>query len=693
MWNEHGNDNKPRIFKLMLAGAAFLFFAQLSMQLFSFFFLSDYESGLINARFLLWQGIQTWPVIRAILFYVLVYFALLSLLSAIAFLASRFLVIRLKFRESIGKVTFLVLLLLYASLMVTNAFWYPKTLVKLSMVSDWQGANNYIPHYVAVAVLLIVLMASLLEVLFISIQKWQMLSGLSQRLAIVFSLVPISILSLQLNQPDFAFARYSEKQSHQQPNIILIGLDSVRIDVIEDEHLRQQFMPNLDAYLRDENTAWFTNAFTPIARTFAAWYALMSGNEPKTSGVRYNLQPLSTKQKESTIVPLLAGQGYYTIYGSDEKRFSTIDESYSFHETLGPPPGAADWILSFLEDTPIHNILRRTAIARVLLPYTSANRASIAVYRPENFVDEVENMLSAYDYKQPLFLSLHLCLSHWPYTWATGGTGHTQSTVLDYFNSLEALDAQFGSIMAALKATGALENSVQVVFTDHGEGLISENTERDDPRYSHFKKLLPATDDLKIGHGTDLLTINQNKILLSLRDYSGKSSILSGRYDNLSSLLDIAPTLARIGGIQNYLADGFDLSVVANEAPEHRLVFMETGFDLAALHRSDLDVNLIVEQGASAYEISENGLMQVKREYHDHIINNKQKGVTDGQYIVANDIRSPTYDKNHLEFVAIDIANPNNEPSTDKVWSEELNQLKDRLLGYYHDELKNISTE
>ena len=684
MRNRHGKHKDTGLTKHLIVSVLFLFFSQLSLQIFSFFFLINKKEGLISARLLLWQGLQTGPVIRAMLYYLLVYLVLLTILSAIALLAARFMVIRLKIRESVGKVT--ILLLLYASLMVINTFHYPHSIVRFSMANDWLQANNYIPYYIAAAFLLIVLAAACLEATITSIQKWQLLPRQARRLASTFSLVVILVVVGFQYLPGFAQARISEQQDNQRPNIILIGLDSVRLDVIENEKLRKKFLPRLSKHLDGENTAWFTNAFTPIARTFAAWYALLSGNEPKTSGVRYNLQQLTEIQKTSTIVPLLAKQGYYTMYGSDEKRFSNIDESYGFDDTFGPPPGAAEWVMSFLEDSPVHNLLRGTVLARVLLPYTNANRASFTVYQPEDFVREVEYKLSAYEYGKPLFLSVHLCLSHWPYTWGKGGATEKHPKIINYFDSLQALDTQFGDIMNLLANSGLLKNAVVVVFTDHGEGLISQNMLEGDPRMAQLNDLLPAANDLSHGHGTDLLTISQNKILMSVRDYSNATVIPPGRHDTLSSLLDIAPTLARIGGVLNYRSDGLDLSVVANGTPTDRLVFMETGFDLAALHRADLDINLIVQQGASTYEISEKGFMQVKPEFHDHIISNKQKGVTDGSYIVANNIGSSLNEQQNTEFLGVNSTNPENQYLPENAWTEELIQLKEQLIEYYIDE-------
>lgn len=694
MRDKKQKDQDSLFLRPMMVGVAFLFTAQFLFQIFFFFFFVQQKDGLISARFLLWQGIQTWPVLKATLFSVLVYFVLLTFISASALFASRLLVLRLKIKETVEKVTILNLLLIYLALMVINVYRFPQTLVRLTVIDSWSKAGDLLPYLIAVIFLAVIFAACCAEIFImfkrVGKDRFRPNRWLVTALIMVFVLVPAFLHNQSGTTPAYVSER---ERTPQQPNIILIGLDSLRVDVIEDEKLRQKYLPNLNVYLDEEQTAWFTNTFTPIARTFSAWYALLSGVEPKKSGVRYNLQYLSESQKTSTIVPTLAEQGYLTVYGSDEKRFSAVDGTYGFENTFGPPPGAADWLLSFIEDNPIHNLLRGTALAATLLPHTHANRAAATVYYPEYFVDEVARELSTYNASKPLFLSIHLCLSHWPFTWASGEVGESSTNIGVYFNALKELDEQFGNIMTVLNQSGALKDSIIVVLSDHGEGLVSKHLNEDDSLLVQFNELLPAAKDFSTGHGTDLLTVSQNKVLLSVRDYAGVSGIEPGRHDELASLLDIAPTIARVAGINNYRTDGIDLSAVARGLAGDRLVFMETGFDLAALHRSELDVSLLVEQGASTYEIDETGLMQVKRDYHDHIINNKQFGVTDGRFLVANSIDLTTVGRNQSELVAIDIQAQNGLDEAARSEDDRVAELKKALLSYYGDELQKLASK
>jgi hypothetical protein len=675
--------------KPVFKGVVLLFAIQLTFQIVTIFLQGEYKGGLINIRMLLWDGLQTWPVVLALFRHLLVYLLILVFISAVSAFATNFMVKQMRLDESAAKLMTLNLLLLYAALMVINLYRYPNSLVRVAVISDWQVNGDQAPFYLAVTFLFVLSAAAAVQFAIWAVDWWRNHSTPNRRIVLTVSALFIgSLLYLQLN-PDFQVTRStSAKPANSLPNIILIGLDSVRLDIIKDENLRATFLPELDQFLKQEETTWFPNAYTPIARTFAAWYAILTGEEPRKSGVRYNLQPLTPGQKDRTIVHKLRENGYYTIYGSDEKRFSAIDESFGFHETLGPSPGASEWVLSILEDTPLHNILRDNVLAPFLFPQTYGNRASFTVHKPEHFVSLVERQLSTYEHLRPLFLSIHLCLSHWPYRWSTGQTHVGQSQVRDYFDTLEPLDRQFGDIMHALRKSGMLQNSVVMVFTDHGEGLVSNQIEEDDPRWEDFRSHFPQASDISLGHGSDLLTITQNQIMLSIQDHTGKKGMRPGKNDRFTSLLDITPTVARYAQVENFESDGIDLASDGAASPGKRVIFLETGIDLEALHQARLNIDDLIKQGVSAYEIDRDGLLQIREAYHNKIIGKKQKGVTDGQFILSNDPKPRGDGDQRPKFIALDINDPQKViTSIDFDANPDLSYLRDELERYYGKEL------
>jgi arylsulfatase A-like enzyme len=666
-------------------GVLLLFLVQLALQLAALSSNTVFKGGLIKIQTLVWEGLSTQAVASALLYHFLVYLVILTVISAIAVLAAEFLQRRLKSGESAVKLRILFLLLLYAALMVINVWHYPNSLARLALVNDWQAGGNDAAYWVAVITSLLFLVAAAAE-LALKVGSWWLDNRAGNRWA---AAIGIAILAFSFtyaqsgsNYPPEAGA--GSNFAGERPNIILIGLDSVRVDIIEDEALRRRFLPRLDQFLQRDNTTWYPNAYTPIARTFAAWYALLSGTEPRHSGVRYNLQQIPDSKKRDTIVSGLGEKGYRTIYGSDEKRFSAIDESYGFHETFGPPAGAAEWILSILEDTPAHNVLRETPLAPLLFPHSFANRASFTTFKPEHFVRVVQRRIDSWSRQQPLFLSVHLCLSHWPYTWSTANSQGRQNYVEDYFDTLQPLDRQFGEIMDLLRTSGVLDHSVVIVFTDHGEGLVPDTVEDEGPHWKYFRARRPEASDAMPGHGSDLLTATQNQIMISLQDNTGQNVSGPGMNRRFTSLLDITPTIARIAGLAGSEFDGIDLG----KSDEGRVIFMETGIDLAALKQANINLEDLVSEGVSAYEIDAAGLLQVKKARHEPILSRKQLGVTDGRFILANMPGSANVRNGQAELKALDIGNPERAISGEEIERNPiLNDLKKQLFRHYGEEL------
>ncbi len=677
--------------KLLALGVLFLFSVQSLFQITIFLLFGEYKGGLISARFLILDGIQTWPVVVSLLRYVLVYLILLLALSLISLYGTRFLIRHLSIRETISKLVFLNSLIIYVSLMVINVYHFPNSLVKIALVSDLERNGNLIPYFISLTVLFFYLFFAVLEIFFGLIKRFKKGIGKFGTRAVALSfLLSITVVALaQFKQHIYFFSPQQSTVEHSTPHIILLGLDSVRLDILENDSLALEYMPNLNNFLSQDSTSWYLNSFTPIARTFAAWYALLSGKSPVNSGVRYNLQQLSPDKKSDTILQGVREKGYYTIYGSDEKRFSTIDQSYGFDETLGPPPGAAEWILSFLEDTPIHNAFRDMKFSEILFPYTYGNRASYTTYEPNQFVGQINRKLDDYDNAKPLFLALHFCLSHWPYLWSTSGSQVPQSKFLKYLESLKSLDEQFGQVLRTLEANGLLQNSLLVVFTDHGEGFSEDSDPNGDSILDSIRSKLSKSTKHSPGHGTDLLNIAQNQILVSLQDNTSRKFLNPGKFERLTSLVDIAPTIAQMIGIKKDDFDGISLAKHEGENINNRIVFMETGFDLAVLHRAELDIEELVKEGSSTYEINEDGMLQVKTEFHDKILREKQKGATDGRYLIANGGLSANRTALDKNTVVVDLTDPERiSQASDYLDNTRVNRLKIAFEKHFSENFK-----
>src|SRR5690606_23377785 len=121
---------------------------------------------------------------------------------------------------------------------------------------------------------------------------------------------------------------------------------------------------------------------------------------------------------------------------------------------------------------PLVNLLVNQSVGRWLFPYAHANRGAAVTYDPDTFVRRLDALP---ELEEPTFLAVHLTLVHWPYTWATAPNptlGDDPAKMADrYWKAATRVDEQFSDLLQLLKRKGALDNSIVVVLSDHGESL------------------------------------------------------------------------------------------------------------------------------------------------------------------------------------------------------------------------------
>ncbi|HEY9151176.1 MAG: sulfatase-like hydrolase/transferase [Gammaproteobacteria bacterium] len=104
--------------------------------------------------------------------------------------------------------------------------------------------------------------------------------------------------------------------SSTQPNILMLGSDTLRADRLGLAGYKRSLTPTLDA-LADRG-AWFENCYTPCGRTAPSLLSLLTGTWPHTHEVRDNF--VSDAEAHITLPSLpglLADQGYHTAAVSD----------------------------------------------------------------------------------------------------------------------------------------------------------------------------------------------------------------------------------------------------------------------------------------------------------------------------------------------------------------------------------------
>jgi hypothetical protein len=351
--------------------------------------------------------------------------------------------------------------------------------------------------------------------------------------------VAVASISKSLPQPDV-----------HKPNIILIGIDSLRADIALEN--KWGLSPNVSAFLRQSVT--FTDAITPLARTFPSWVSILTGREPQTTGAYINLLSPSVIHTGETLPQTLRKIGYKTQYAIDEVRFSNVDASYGFDRIATPRMGASDFVLANLNDTPLSNMLLTTRVGAWLFPDSYANRAAATTYDPDTFVKRVRH---EFEFEAPTFTAIHLTLAHWPYSWATSPirADDEQTPYAEQYKiAVRRVDQQFADMIEMLRREGALANAIVIVMSDHGEAIGTS----DDHPYVSEGQGTGVNTKTTLGHGTSILSPHQYRVVLGMKFFGFGSPALAEarRIDAPVSLIDLAPTVVEL--LQASAADPYD---------------------------------------------------------------------------------------------------------------------------------------
>jgi len=426
------------------------------------------------------------------------------------------------------------------------------------------------------------------------------------------------------------------------PDIIIIGIDSV--SPLHLEHYEDKF-PVLRALLKDSSQ--FTNTITPLARTFPAWVTILSGKYPINHGARFNLTKFDQINTRQTLAGILQERGYRTIYAQDERKFNNLDETFGFDTTVGPKPGAAEFILTNISDHPLANLALLLPGSEWLFPFIKLNRADDIHYEPAEFVNEILDKLP-HNENKPLFLATHFCLVHYPYTWRTQGKAGEDGLPIDtksqHARALESLESQIRQLLDGLKARGRLDNTILVMLSDHGESLaytdglwpIASTNQRE---FNNINKPFNPTSSYS-GHGSVVLDRTQYSSVLAFTGYGPlRKHFPAAVHDQLASLADVMPTILDAAAIPApHNIDGINLMATASQATSYnRTVPAETGITFTSLASiANLNNDEILKEAQKYYAVdNETARLHIKSEFYQDLVSRKDIAIHSKDWMLA----------------------------------------------------------
>lgn len=443
-------------------------------------------------------------------------------------------------------------------------------------------------------------------------------------------------------------SRFGRRAADAPPNILMIGSDTLRADRLGALGYRRRLTPNID-HLAGCG-ALFTNCYVPCARTAPSLVSLLTGTWPHTHGIRDNfVADEETWLKVDALPQLLKPLGYRTAAisdwcGSDMGKFSfgfdhtdLPDDQWNLKYLIRQGPKDLRLFVSLF----MHNRLGRMFLPELYylggVPLTQpmGKRARHLVSRLAEGV-------------QPFFLNVFYSTTHPPFAsewpWYTryadsaydGESKFAMARLTDPFEIIRRqgapkeefdldqiidlydgcvaeFDDEVGRMLHHLEACGVADNTIVVVYSDHGMEFFEHDT---------------------WGQGNSAVGDFSSRIPLVIHDPRLPAC---GKVEDVVRSIDLAPTLLELAGAAppSQGMDGVSLAAcLAGKGPFPQLdAFNETGIWIADVPGLP-DGHLRYPDLLELMEVPdrESGTLAIKPQYRDFILAAKDRMIRHGRW-------------------------------------------------------------
>ena len=352
------------------------------------------------------------------------------------------------------------------------------------------------------------------------------------------------------------------RSTTKRPNVVLIVMDTTRVDHLSCYGYRRQTTPNVDAFAAGARR--YTNAISTAPWTLPSHSAMFTGLSGSAHGLNWLHQVL-------------------------DKRFSTLAEQLAAigYQTVG------------LSSNPL--IRPATALNRGFQTFWNSASFGVGPIAPLMHAQLAGWLKEGYDPGKPFFLFLNYIEPHQPYspaathfasdearTWwkkqdqwgrsfdytLTGGDSFSAKDLAElealYDDEVRYMDGQIGQVLRFLKSTGLEESTLVAITADHGEHFGEHHCM--DHQFSVYQPLVHVP--LMIRHPGRLTT---------------------GKEDGLVQNHDLYPTILEWAGLDWKPLPGQNCCSLLRPSPAGRLAISEytepfvLALDRVATNYPDID--------------------------------------------------------------------------------------------------------
>jgi arylsulfatase A-like enzyme/glycosyltransferase involved in cell wall biosynthesis len=442
-------------------------------------------------------------------------------------------------------------------------------------------------------------------------------------------------------------SRRTKRDPALPPNILMVGSDTLRADRLGALGYHRMLTPHIDALA--EQGVLFANCYVPCARTAPSLVSLLTGTWPHTHGIRDNYVPDDqTRLTVAALPQLLKPLGYRSAAISDWCGADMAKLSFGFDYSDLPED---QWNLKyFIRQGPkdlrlFISLFTHNRLGRMLLPevyYLGGVPLTGQMGR------RARSLVSRLARKaEPFFLNVFYSTTHPPFAsewpWYTrftnpayaGASKFAMAKLTDPFDIIRRqgapreefdldqivdlydgcvaqFDDEVGKMLRHLEDCGLANNTIVVVYSDHGMELFEHDT---------------------WGQGNSAMGDFSPRIPLLIRDPRKPGR---GKVDQVVRSIDLAPTLLELAGSgPSNSMDGISLATCfeqLNTCPQLD-AFNETGIwitDIPGLPQSHLRYPDLLE--LMEVPNHESGTLAIKSQYHEAILCAKDRMIRHGRW-------------------------------------------------------------
>lgn len=304
------------------------------------------------------------------------------------------------------------------------------------------------------------------------IRRWLYVLGIL--VVCLSTLVQVTLAADRYAKKDAVESRTIQSRSDlASPNIVVIVVDTLRIDHVSAYGYGRATTPNLDTRVANEGVRFNANTVSPW--TCPSNAALMTGRFPSTLGTSWDTMGTSVPANETTLAEYLQGAGYYTA--------GFTSRPYCVRGNLGFSQGFDHYDDGVLTGIPTQeeSILAETLNSYIFNWLDTTWTSTISGTQPLYLFAYYFDPHTWYDPPAPYDI-----LYDPTYTgtvtaeiFGHGETAKSGELVLSardvehllalYDGEITYWDAQLGMLLDKLESLGLLDNTLLVVTADHGE--------------------------------------------------------------------------------------------------------------------------------------------------------------------------------------------------------------------------------